>query len=360
MKALLNVNDDLVREIIEKRPYSSLKDFYQRVKPKKQAMVSLIKAGAFDNMMDRKIAMAWFIWQTCDKKSRLTLQNMPTLIKRKMLVTETEEQILAYKVYSFNQYLKSSCRGATKEYYVLDTNAINFLMSLDLESLINGNIVNAKAWDKVYQKYMDIFRAWLRENSTEILQNLNDQIFQEDWKKYAKRGNLAAWEMETSCFYSHPHELANVNMSKYGLSNFKDLPEQPEIVWQGQKGNRIITLYKLSHICGTCIAKNKTKHIITLLTTDGVVNVKLRKDHYALFDKRISEMGDDGSKHIVEKSWFDRGNMLIIQGIRSGDDFIAKKYASSGGHQLYHIVEVKEDGDLILQTERYKGEGEEW
>ena len=49
----------------------------------------------------------------------------------------------------------------------------------------------------------------------------------------------------------------------------------------------------------------------------------------------------------------------MVQGIRSGDDFIAKKYASSGGHQLYRIVNIDEQGDLILQTERYKGEGED-
>ena len=46
----------------------------------------------------------------------------------------------------------------------------------------------------------------------------------------------------------------------------------------------------------------------------------------------------------------------MVQGIRSGDDFITKKYASSGGHQLYHILEVRDDGSLTLQTERYKGE----
>ena len=71
MKALLNVNDDLVNKIIENRPYYSIKDFYLRVKPEKQAMISLIKAGAFDEMIDRKKAMAWFIWETCDKKAKL-------------------------------------------------------------------------------------------------------------------------------------------------------------------------------------------------------------------------------------------------------------------------------------------------
>ena len=73
LKGLLNINDDLIKVIIKNRPYSSIKDFYQKVKPNKQAMISLIKGGAFDEMIDRKMAMAWYIWETCDKKAKLNL-----------------------------------------------------------------------------------------------------------------------------------------------------------------------------------------------------------------------------------------------------------------------------------------------
>ena len=61
LKGLLNVNDDLVKEIILNRPYASPRDFLNKVKPKKQAMVSLIKGGAFDNMLDRKLCMGWYL-----------------------------------------------------------------------------------------------------------------------------------------------------------------------------------------------------------------------------------------------------------------------------------------------------------
>ena len=47
--------------------------------------------------------------------------------------------------------------------------------------------------------------------------------------------------------------------------------------------------------------------------------------------------------------------MIVVQGIRSGDQFITKKYASSGGHQLYKITEVFPNGEIALQTERYQG-----
>lgn len=361
MKALLNVNDDLVNIIIANRPYYSIKDFYYRVKPTKQAMVSLIKAGAFDEMLDRKMAMAWYIWETCDKKSRLTLQNFPTLIKQDLVPRDTDERELAYRVYEFNRFLKAVCKQKNDaDFYHLNERAISFLIELSCDDLINYDdmTLSMKVWDKVYQKYMNVFRQWLRENGPSVLEELNTQIFKIDWDKYAKKGNLSSWEMEVLCFYHHPHELANVNMSKYGLSNFFNLPKEPVIEKTFYKGNHAINIFKLNKICGTCIAKNKTKGTVTLLTTHGVVNVKFRREYFALFDKQISEMGIDGKKHVIEKSWFNRGSMIMVQGIRSGDDFIAKKYASSGRHQLYRIVNIDEQGDLILQTERYKGEGE--
>ena len=324
-------------------------------------MISLIKAGAFDAMTDRKMAMAWYIWETCDKKSRLTLQNMPTLIKRNMVPQDTDARKLAFKVYEFNRYLKAICKNKTDLInYHLDTRAIEFLTQIDmLELITDDQCLNIKTWDKQYQAFMDVFRDWLRTDGNTVLSDLNAQIFKEDWIKYAKKSNLAAWEMEVLCFYSHPHELLNVNMNKYGLSNFSNIPSDPVVERTFYKNNHAINIFKLYRICGTCIAKNKVKSTVSLLTTDGVVNVKFRKEYFALFDKRISERGDDGVKHVVEKSWFDRGNMILVQGIRSGDEFITKKYASSGGHQLYHIIDIKDNNELVLQTERYKGDGEE-
>ena len=43
----------------------------------------------------------------------------------------------------------------------------------------------------------------------------------------------------------------------------------------------------------------------------------------------------------------------MVQGMRSGDNFMAKKYASTGGHQLYKITSINDSGEIILQTERY-------
>ena len=362
MKAMLNVGDDVIEATIANRPYASVKDYYYKVKPGKQAMISLIKGGAFDDMMDRKMCMAWYIWETCDKKKRVTLQNMSSLIKYNLLPETTEREVDARRVYEFNRYLKAICSvKSDDEYYHLDVRAVDFLDEMDYSDLIIGGedyLLSKRAWDKIYQKWMDVFREWMTHDKDEILQTLNDKIFKEDWEKYAK-GNLSSWEMEALCFYYHEHELAHINNQRYGFVDFNSLPEDPVVEKTFTRGGKDINIFKLSKICGTCIAKNKVKSTVSILTTSGVVNVKFRKEYFSLFDKQISERGEDGVKHVVEKSWFNRGNMIVVMGIRSGDDFISKKYASSGGHQLYKIDAINKDGSLVLRNERYQGEAED-
>lgn len=362
LKGMLNVGDDLVAEIIANRPYVSPKDFLNKVKPGKQAMISLIKGGAFDAMEDRKFTMAWYIWETCEKKSRITLQNLGGLIKYNLLPEDTEDRRNARRVYEFNRYLKSVCKSYEPGYYRVDERAISFLTEMGYDYLLDTNnldwFISVKDWEKIYQKWMDIFRAWISESKTKILTDLNTAIFQEDWNKYAL-GTISAWEMEALCFYYHEHEMSNVNDSLYGFVDFFALPEEPIVDKVFTRGGKDIKMFKLHKICGTCIAKDKTKSTVTLLTTTGVVTVKFRKEYFSMFDKQISERGADGVKHIVEKSWFNRGNMIVVNGMRSGDNFISKKYASTGGHQLYRVKKINSDGTLILQDSRYQGEAEE-
>jgi DNA polymerase-3 subunit alpha len=284
---------------------------------------------------------------------------MGGLIKHNLLPEMKEEYIMARRVYEFNRYLKAICKFNTT-YYRLDERAINFLDEIGCTDLISqeNNVfyLEAKLWDKkIYQPYMDIFRTWIAQDKDTILNKLNESIFLEDWNKYAK-GTISSWEMEVLCFYYHEHELENVNQDLYGFVDFYSLSEDPEVDRTFVKNDKEIKIFKLHKICGTCIAKNKTKATVTLLTTTGVVNVKFRKEYFSLFDKQISEYGADGLKHVVQKSWFNRGNMIVVNGMRSGDDFIVKKYASTNGHQLYHIDKINSDGTLLLSDSRPSGD----
>lgn len=358
LKGLLNVGDDVIADIIDKRPFTSFGDFLGKVKCGKQAVISLIKGGAFDSFGERKRIMAEYLWLNCDKKKRITLQNMNGLIQRGLL---PDHLSLQSKVFEFNRYLKNVCK-LTDGYYVLDDRAYRFIdrffPDVPLEVFGPTYAMNQKLWEKVYQQQMDFVREWMKANQDEVLYQLNKNIFEEEWKKYAS-GNYSSWEMEALCFYYHEHELKNVNRARYGISNFFDLPEEPIVEKTFKRGGIEIPIYRLNRICGTCIAKNKTKGTVSLLTPEGVVEVKFRNEYFSLFDKQISVRGADGVKHVVEKSWFNRGSMIMVTGIRRGDDFIPKKYASTVGHQLYKIENITSNGSLTLRTERASGEAEE-
>jgi DNA polymerase-3 subunit alpha len=361
LKGAVNVSDDLIIEIINGRPYASMEDFYYKIKPKRQAMISLIKGGAFDQFEERKKTMVKYIWMTCDKKKDLNMRNLPMLLKNNLIPINSDESLsFANKIYEFNRYLKAECEKDMNS-YKLDTRSLNFLINfLSREDLIENSIyLNIKKWNKAYQDYMNIIRDWLSENKNELLEKLNINIFMEDWNKYGK-GSLSAWEMDVLCFYKHDHELSKVNFSKYGISNFNNLPLDPVVEKTFKKGKNKIPIFKLAKICGTCIAKDKNRSIVYILTPfSGIVAIKFRKEYFSLFDRQISEKQLNGTKKRIEASWFNKGSMIVVQGIRRENEFIAKKYASSGGHQLYHIDEVFENGDLTLRHERKVGISEE-
>ncbi|MCM1219547.1 MAG: DNA polymerase III subunit alpha, partial [Lachnospiraceae bacterium] len=357
LKALTSVGDEVTQSIIDHRPYLSLKDFMNKVPVNKQAMIALIKGGAFDQFYPREEIMIQYLWFTCDKKKRLTLQNLPGLIRHNLIPDEDKFKD-ARRYYEFTRYLKNECKVVGGDNYKLTDRAIDFLCGQGYEDLMEDSYMNIKKWDKVYQQKMDIFREWIKSDTENILEQLNNLIFMQDWNKYAY-GNISSWEMEALCFYYHDHELKNVNNSKYGFVDFFKLPEEPTVEKVFKKGSSTIPIYKLHKICGTCIAKNKTKSIVYLLTTTGVVPVKFRQEYFSLFDRQTFKKGPDGRKTIIERSWFGRGKMIIVQGIRRGDEFVSKKYASSNSHQLYKIDEVNADGTLVLRSERKQGEYEE-
>ena len=185
----------------------------------------------------------------------------------------------------------------------------------------------------------------------ELLDNLNNMLYQEVWDKYAL-GSISKWEMDSLSFYNSPHELINISPI-YNICNYFNLSENPVIDKVFYKGDKSIILYKLNVIAGTVIGKNKSKHIVTLLTTNGVVNVKFYKTQFVKYDKQIAERDSTGKKKIVEKSWFTRGNKLMIVGIRRDDFFIPKNYSNSIYDSSIMLIDnITEDGIITSKSIR--------
>jgi DNA polymerase-3 subunit alpha len=160
--------------------------------------------------------------------------------------------------------------------------------------------------------------------------------------------------MDSLCFYYHDHELKNMDEEKYGVVNFFDYPSDPLIDSWWKRGDRQIPIYQLYRIAGTVISKNDVRHSIALLTNYGVVPVKFNRDMYAMYKRQLSEVQPDGTKKITEKGWFTRGTMLIINGFRRDNQFVAKKYAKTQGHTVYKITEINENGEITIENERGK------
>ena len=350
LRGITRLSTSIIKDIMEKRPFTSMDDFLERVKLNKIQMSNLIKCGAFDELvgLPREEIMAKYIEMIADKKQRLTLQNMQMLINYDLIPKELE---FCKKMFLFNKFLKQQKKV---EYYELNDAAINFIANnFSADWLSNGTRISAVLWDNLYQHKMDPMRVYLKEHKEEVLGKLNKALYDEMFNKYAA-GSVSHWEMESVSFYSHEHELAD---AQYLYDDFFKLPEEPEVdyTFTGKDGNEV-RVYKLRRIIGTVIDKSKMKNTVTLLTPSGVVNVKIYKNQYAGYDKQLSEKGADGKKHVKEKSWFSRGTLLMVQGIRRGQDFIPKKRKDSFYPIISKITDIHEDGTLEFQTERVEVE----
>lgn len=350
MSGITRIGEDLIKTIMTNRPYKSIEDFLGKVKINKPQMVNLIKAGAFDFLGNRKDIALEYIKIVSDTKKRVTLQNMKMLIDFGLIPDEYD---MERRVYNFNKYLK---KFKSSEYFIVDDVAFNFYeQHFDMDKLIsteNGFMIKQTVWDKIYQKHMDIIRPFVKNNSEQLLEAINNRIISDNWNKYCS-GSISKWEMDAISCYFHEHELAATKIARYNIKSFSKLPEQPEVAFIYEKKGQSIPIFEITRICGTVLDKDKNKNLVTLLTTDGVVEVKLYGPVFNNYNKQISVKNEvTGKKTIIEKSWLSRGNKIIVTGMRRESMFIAKKYKNTPYHLVELITEITEDGSIKTVGER--------
>ena len=196
---------------------------------------------------------------------------------------------------------------------------------------------------------MDIIRPYVKSHNAELLEAVNNRLISDMWNKYCT-GSISKWEMDAISCYIHSHELIDIDYDECGLDRFGDLALTPQIDRYIPIKGKMIPIFKLNRIAGTVLDRDKSKKMVTLLTTDGVVTVKI----YGIFqqyDKQISEKGADGKKHVIEKSMFTRGNKIIVTGIRDGEnEFRAKTYKNTPYHHVELITSI--DNGIITTRSR--------
>ena len=343
LSGISKVGEEVIKSILANRPYASIEDLTSKIKISKPQIINLIKSGAFDEFGDRIQVMDNYIRSVSDQKKRVTLQNMKMLIDFKLLPPELDFEC---KVFNFNKYLKKFKEDI---YYILDENSMRFYeMNFDMDLLIpidDGFKIKQTSWDNIYQKHMDKVRPYVKKNHDALLTSINNRLMSDMWNKYCE-GSISKWEMDSVSFYSHEHELGLVDEREYGYSDFYRLDENPEVDRVIDIKGKKVPLFKIHRIMGTVLDRDKAKKTVTLLTKTGVVTVKIYGAVFTHYDKQLSERSVDGKKHVIEKSWFQRGNKIVVTGIRQEDSFLAKKYNRTPYHLVELITQINEDGSI--------------
>lgn len=373
LAAISGINSAIAQQIIDNRPYASFKDFYMKnsqagtlITPSK--FRQLIKGGCFDCFCpDRVKVMKYYVMYSTPRITAIAATNLPAV---KASGARIPKAIIA--PYNFYKYVvsKQFLYGAhpkfkSKKIYWLDDKAQKYFNANYKDALQEGVdywqeddrfVVVDKSLEKVSADSKNSLIKWV--NQPDFLKEYNTAVVKNKYMEFIN-GNESPehWSFQALSFYSQDHELAKLDLDRYNISHFADLPEEPvftDKTWGGRSWKQ----YEISAICGALIARNDNNHILSLLTVDNeVVSVKLQQGAFAWYKQTISET-IDGKKNVLDPSWLDRGALLIVAGYRRGqNDFVAKKYKSSiFNHQLQRIWQVNDDGSADIQNERYGAE----
>ncbi|PYY28161.1 PHP domain-containing protein [Paenibacillus illinoisensis] len=360
LKGINGIGDDVVQNIIKNRPYNSFDDFIVRMHDssiiKKSQVLQLIKAGCFEEFGNRINVMTEFISKLYVPKTKLNLQNLNAVIESKIVPKEMNRYT---KLFNFRKYVMKSVykKDGKEKFYKLDSTSTPFYYEhFSGEGIIdyhnNFPIIKETTFKKEYDKKMEGIKEWL--STTEVLELFNAKQYEKEWYTYAD-GTISKWEMDSLSFYYTEHELKDINKEKYGIVDFSNLPEDPIVTEMMQFRNGARPKYKLNLIAGTVLDKDKNKNTVTILTVDGVVTVKYYDGAFAHYNKQISKPKPDGSKEVVEKTWFSRGNKLVLYGYRRGAQFRPYRYKDSPiNHTTMLINKVDSNGNIKVTQERAK------
>ena len=396
-KGIMKINNDTSKIIMENRPYSSLKDFHERLvlvkkeyicstgKKQMKSLVSesqtimLIKAGAFDGIENkpREEILEEYLHILNPTKLKLNSKDIGKIAEMGILNNELKDEL---KYYNFREFLLNMNKIQDTEtkgiswYKIQDDNDIEYINNFFLTNFAidmqegrdykydeNGNILVAMgtkrkgSFESIYTTKINDLLQWL---STEECIKLYNHIIFEGIKQKEMKGTISTWEMESMSYYYHEHELADINKEKYGIVDFNKLSEDPDVIGFTKYKNLQYPKFKLDRMVGTVLDRDKNKHSVTILTPTGVVVLKFYSGQFSFYDKTISQdngVDDKGKmkKTVLEDGWFKRGNLLLITGFRRGDIFKPKRYSNSiYQHTLALIEKVQDNGDLVLKTDR--------
>lgn len=370
--AISGINNDVTSQILSNRPYTSFTDFYNKNAYKgslvtKSKFIQLIKAGCFDEFEpDRRIVMRQYFTLSTPNVTSLAMNNIGQIKAARVPIPRSIIGPYNFRKYVCNKQFKygNHPKFKSKTLYWLDQKALKYFENHCKSSMVEGVdywfeddrwIVVDKSLEKLLAPSIETLKDYI--NTPEFLDKFNKARAKQSMIESVDGLDVNRWSFQSCAFYSQEHELANVDLVKYSISHFSDLPEEPQFV-ERSFGKRSWKQFELSAICGTVIGRTDSHHLVTILTPDNeVVNVKMNDGAFAHYKAQLSTVNPEGTKTVIEKSWLERGSLLICCGYRRGtDEFVTKKYkASIFPSQLMKITSI--NGSYIeIQTERYSEE----
>lgn len=356
------VNPDLFEKISQNRPYSSLFDFIDKVQPTFVQTLGLIKTGCFDRLegLKRQGLINAFLEHEAKKrfpiKPKLTSSHINKALDMGM---DLQEYTNAIKLYKYKKYIDKNQYNSQEKRYILTEEVCQKFFKMFIEKHLDISkseygylpdssiFVKKTVFEKTYKNLtQDLINFLNTEEGRQAYANFEQRQYIKMLKEKYCQGTLASWEMETLSFYHEPHEFSKVNNVKYNIRNFETLPEKP--VDDTDK-----TVYCLA---GTVIKTENTKHIVSISTIYGVVNVKFYAKLYSQFNQKISLIDETTKKKtVIDESWFKRGTKIIIYGQRRDNLFMIKTDYSTGYARTVGLVEnIDYEGNLDIRYKRNK------
>lgn len=361
LKGITRVTEPVINEIMINRPFSSFKDFLNKVQKRivtKDKIINLIKCGAFNKLegKDTTTILKEYIESICDLKNKLTMQNANMLIDLHLLPSDLDYYS---EVYKMTKELRRH-RDEKKLWYCADrleipTNKLDVWKQILKDSAISGQelvieneprkVIDSGKWDVFYEKNMGPIRTYIKNNHDDLLNKLNTRLYNDEYYKYCN-GDALQWELDSINFYYTDHPLRKV---------IKQLPiainPLNTIIEGMQDGNffikgKEIPKMKLYTIAGTVIDRDRTKGLVTLQCPDGVVSVKVYKDLFATMIAVSGDTDENGEKEIDQDSFFEKGVHLLITGIQRGMTFVPKVYKNVGRPAIMRIV-LDDEGNFV-------------
>lgn len=346
--AINGVNEEEANKIIENRPYASFADFRERCDISNKAIISLVKAGAFDSIdSDRKRIAMEYIKDTTPLLKSLTTVQADSIVSNGLLPKELD------KFVKFNSIRKDILSNKnmykqinkTNAWYKISDNNLTMLKSLGfaLEYEFNDDgdmIVQKSKLQNTFKKQTEPLNEFLK--SKDALNTYNTMLLNKAWNSKFK-GDYLEWQMEAIRSYlGTAHGLDKYDLSYLPISDFNKLEE----------GKKIDDFkYELSLVAGTVISSNKDKHTISILSKDGVIRCKLSKQMFGQYNY-INSVQEGKSKTIIENSWFVAGTLVVLQGVKQGQVFYVKGYKSSSYPAITKILGKNIEGKTIYRFGR--------